>query len=311
MSDQDWLKRFGVDVDNLFKTGMVADPAERTPAEYSQVLALARTLTATDFSDQSQIQSALRRRLLTRMDAREGWHPKERAPMFPLFRARRFPMVLATVILGGLLIAGLTWSGALTAVAQSAIDFVQRTWIGEHTSIEPVDEQVFPPPCRVVISDGDFPTMQSMPVEPCEAVEKNAECGEGEIAATRGRRFDSIAEAQAVMSFPLRQPGYLPEGYTFSVAKVWSSGDWVFADLYFDGPRGRVLLSQRPVGGQSEQKVSIGLPRVSVVETVQVNGQSATWAEGTLLWEAGDISYFLISDDLSLAEAIRIAESLE
>ncbi len=57
---------------------------------------------------------------------------------------------------------------------------------------------------------------------------------------------------------------------------------------------------------------SIGLPRVSVVETVEVNGHTATWAEGVLLWEAGDVSYFMTGcADLGLAQAVRIAESLE
>ncbi len=298
MSDQNWVERFGADVDHLFKTGRLVD-SKQTPAEYSELLALAQTLSS-DFSDQSQIRTALRRRLLAEMDTRKGWHPKEKIPMFTLFKKRRLALLVPAIILAGLLIVGLAWPGGLTAAVQDVIEFVQRLWVGEHTSIEPTDSEQFPEPCKVVRLDDRL-------MQAGELADGSATC--------EATRFDTITNAQAAASFTLRQPSYLPEGYIFSHARVRGSGDLSTADLYY-GPDGRcedgILLSQSPIGGQPDQEVSIGLPRVSVVETVVVNGHSATWAEGTLLWEAGDISYFLTGcADLGLAEAVRIAESLE
>lgn len=308
MSDQDWAERFCADLDRLFRTGTLADSTERTP-EYSELLALAQTLSFTNFSDQSQIQPVLRRRLLTSMGTRKGWRLQEKISMPTLFQKRRFVSVLPTVILAGLLIATLVWTGGLTAIAQGAIDFVERLWIGEYTSIEPFDlKQLFGGPLSAG-GEECAPTAQQQ----CKIVRLDDRLlGEDGVP----RRFDTPAAAQAALSFTLRQPGYMPAGYTFKEAKVWGDGDLVTVDLLYDGPNGncneRILLSQSPVGEQSGQAVSIGLPQVSVVETVQVNGRSATWAGGTLLWESDGISYILTSQsDLSLAEAVRIAESLE
>lgn len=307
MSDQDWAERFCADLDRLFRTGTLADSTERTP-EYSELLALAQTLSSTNFSDQSQIQPVLRRRLLTSMGARKGWRLQEKISMPTLFQKRRFVSVLPTVILAGLLIATLVWTGGLTAIAQGAIDFVERLWIGEYTSIEPFDiKQLFGEP-RSTGGEECVPTLKE-----CKIVRLDDRLlGEDGVP----RRFDTPAAAQAALSFTLRQPGYMPEGYTFNEAKVWGDGDLATVDLLYDGPSGncdgRIMLSQSPVGEQSGQAVSIGLPQVTAVETVQVNGRSATWAEGTLLWESDGVSYLLTCrSDLSLAEAVRIAESLE
>jgi len=311
MGNQSWVERFSADVDRLFKAGTPADSAERTPAEYSELLALAQTLSSTDFSDQSQIQPALRRRLLTSMDTREGWHLREGISMFNLFRKRRLALVLPTVavILASLMIVSLAWPGGLTAAAQGIIELVQRLSVGEHTSIEPLDSEQFPEGCKVVRLD--------------DRLVKSAANGD----RAQCRQVGNVAEAQADVPFTLRQPGYLPKGYTFGGANVLGSGDLVTVDLYYNGPGGvkpcgvgegnavrgdRVMLSQSPVGEQPDQAVSIGLPGVWAIETAQVNGHFATWAQGTLLWEADGISYLLTGcTDLGLVEAVRVAESLE
>lgn len=153
--------------------------------------------------------------------------------------------------------------------------------------------------------------MRGEPVDESEVVEGNPVQGGEEWVEIEVRQFGTIAEAQTAVSFTLRQPGYLPEGYAFGRAKVWGEGHFAFANLHFDGPDGEIMLSQRLVGGQPGQTVSIGLPSDYVIETVQVNGHTAAWAEHVLLWEANSISYLLSGPDLSMAEATRIAESLE
>lgn len=306
MSEHEWVERFTVDVDRLVKAGTVADSAEGTSAEYSELLRLAQALSSTDFSDQSQIQPVLRRRLL---DMRQGWHPQERIPMLASFRKLRLALVLPTVMLVSLLIAGLTWPGGLTAAAQDVIDFVQRLWVGEHTSIEPIDlEQI---EWNVEPSKAACSTqVQNCTPEPgkCKIVRLDDRLLSGNGVS---RHFDSIAEAQAAISFTLRQPAALPEGYTFSQANVWGLGDLATTDLLYSGPDSHIMLSQSPVSGQRDQGVAIGLPGVTAIATVQVNGHTATWAEHTLIWEADGISYLLTGSNLGQEDALHIAESIE
>jgi len=56
----------------------------------------------------------------------------------------------------------------------------------------------------------------------------------------------------------------------------------------------------------------VGISTDKPVEEVALNGRRAAWVEGYgLVWEAEDVVYLLGGSDLSLDEAIRIAESLE
>lgn len=229
--------------------------------------------------------------------------------MFAPFRKLRFALVLPTVILVGLLLAGLTWPGGLTAAAQDVIDFVQRLWVGEHTSIEPIDLEKIQwnaQPSKAACST----QVQDCTPEPgqCKIVRLDDRLLSGNGVS---RHFDSFAEAQTAVSFTLRQPAALPEGYTFSGVSVWGRGDLATSDLLYIGPGSPIMLSQSPVGGQRDQGVAIGLPGVTVIATVQVNGQTATWAEHTLLWEADGISYLLTGSDLGLEDALLIAESIK
>jgi hypothetical protein len=202
--------------------------------------------------------------------------------MFAPFRKLRFALVLPTVILVGLLLAGLTWPGGLTAAAQDVIDFVQRLWVGEHTSIEPIDlEQIQwnAQPSKAACST----QVQDCTPEPgqCKIVRLDDRLLSGNGVS---RHFDSFAEAQTTVSFTLRQPAALPEGYTFSQANVWGLGDLATTDLLYSGPGSHIMLSQSPVSGQRDQGIAIGLPGVTAIATVQVNGHTATWAEHTLIW---------------------------
>jgi hypothetical protein len=133
--------------------------------------------------------------------------------------------------------------------------------------------------------------------------------GSGEFHFIEMQRFDTIKEAQEAASFTLRLPDYLPEGYAFSEALV--IGDLIA--LHYDGPSGKTSLGQEAVGEEPGKIVSYGVVSVSEapVQKVTVNGQDAGWAECVLVWEADGISYRLSGPNLSLEEALRIAESLE
>lgn len=69
MNQRDNADRFSHDIDQLLHETGLTDPAS-TPAEYAELLQLARRLASTDLSRQSKIRYPLRRRLLGRLDQR-------------------------------------------------------------------------------------------------------------------------------------------------------------------------------------------------------------------------------------------------
>ena len=80
MNERDWADRFSSDVDGLLNQAGRTD-SEPTPTEYRQALDLARTLATADFSAESQVRQELRRRLLNRIGAREGWQLRKEYAM--------------------------------------------------------------------------------------------------------------------------------------------------------------------------------------------------------------------------------------
>jgi hypothetical protein len=309
VSDRDLIDRFSDNVDQLLQTGVWTDPVDTITDEYAGALSVAQTLSSIDFSKESKKRYTIRQRLLAKIDTRESWSHKvkERIFMHTLFQKHRgkpaYSVIILVVFLG-ILFANLIWPGSVVAAAQSAVSFVQRIWIGEFTSLNP-----FAPDQIVEMEDGTL-AMQG------ESLDKNQTAGtvsqhEGFTVEFEVLEFENLTEAQAILPFQLVQPSYLPQAYIFDYVKVIGEGDLASANLHFTGPDGDLLLSQRPVGDQTGKTVSIGLPEDYVVEPVQVNGQSATWAEHVLMWEANGVSYLLSSPNLSLTDAIQIAESIK
>lgn len=224
--------------------------------------------------------------------------------MNTLFKRYRLQHVLSVIILAsflGLLFANLIWPGSVAAAAQSAVSFVQRIWIGEYTSIVPITpEQI------IQMEDGSL-AMQGDRLSEKDTVETNSRYSSGGVTFNI-RRFDNLAESQALLPFEVVQPGYLPKAYVFDSVKVFGEGNLASAHIHYAGPGGELLLSLRQVG---DQNVSIGLPEDYVIEPVLVNGLPATWSEHVLMWEAGGLSCLLSSPTLDKAEAIRIAESIK
>lgn len=122
-------------------------------------------------------------------------------------------------------------------------------------------------------------------------------------------------------------PGYLPEGYSQRnvVAAEYVDdyqvpyGMGVFVD--YQGNQGEYLSIQTSRFDGREQDVPMGGTRVT--ETM-VNGQTGVWIEGIpfrspfstrqemsmLLWEEGEYVLAIQTDQLSLEEVLKIAESL-
>ena len=121
MNERDWADRFGHDVDSLLSEAGRTD-SEPTPTEYRQALDLAHTLATTDFSAESRVRQALRRRLLNRVGEREGWQQRKEYAMRTLFW-RRHPAVILPIVV--LLVSALVLAIPLArAVAQETLERV-------------------------------------------------------------------------------------------------------------------------------------------------------------------------------------------
>jgi hypothetical protein len=316
MNEPDWADRFSRDVDNFLNEAGRTD-CEPTPTEYRQALDLARTLATTDFSTESQVQQSLRRRLLNGIGAGEERQQRKGYIMRTFFWQRYPAMALAAVILTALLVVILVWPGALTAAAQSIENFVQSLSLGPHTSVYQVSPELAtthptkaPPATPEVKQRSDGWTIRT-------AIGNfGGNVLPGHDATVR--RFDTFDEAQAVTSFNLRRPGYLPADYALREAMV-ATGGTIF--LFYGGPEGDIILVQWPVSDRGDKLSDnqtattvfmIGTLTDKPIEEVAVNGQSADWVEGhSLMWEADGVSFTLGGANLSLDEATRIAESLE
>ncbi|MDY6876214.1 MAG: DUF4367 domain-containing protein [Chloroflexota bacterium] len=314
-NEQDWADRFSRDVDNLLNEAGQMD-SEPTPTEYRQALDLAHTLVTTDFSTESQVRRPLRRRLLNRTDAREGWGRRKKRLGHNLFWRRHPAVTLAAVVMAALLVVASAWPGVLTAAAQAVQDFVHILSVGEHTTIYHVDPDSAASRPQWTPSVRPRVELRWTIRTPIGNFSNNA--GFGQDATVH--YFNTLDEAQAITPFSLRQPAYLPVGYTFLDVMVPPPPS-KRAFLFYGGPDGEIVLVQIPVYTRVEvidettmtgEIVSLGLMTGEPLEEVALNGRRAAWIEGrALVWEVEGISYLLGGDNLSLDEAIRIAESLE
>ncbi|MFB0536771.1 MAG: DUF4367 domain-containing protein [Anaerolineae bacterium] len=303
MNERDWADRFSREVDSPLNEAGRTD-SKPIPTEYRQTLDLARTLVTTDFSAESQVRQTLRRRLLNQVDAREGWQRRKEFTMRTFFRKRRPAVILASVVLAALLVVTLAWPRALTAAAQGIYNVIQRIVVGPYTEVvqvefqdEPSEPPTLSPDVWVVETEiGGFAGNVLPGVEPTV------------------HSVTDFVEAQELTSFHLRAPNHLPEGYTLREIKL-AAGN---AFLFYGGAGHDIIVVQMLVGPQPSDDPNVGIGVMGgwftngPVEEVDLDGRPAAWLDGhSLTWEADSVSYTVGGLDLSLPEAIRIAESLE
>jgi hypothetical protein len=296
MNESDWADRFSQEVDMLLSQAGRTDD-EPAPAAYCQALDLAQVLTTTDFSDESQRKAVLRRRLLNRVGGQE-----------PSPRWRPILAISALVIV------------ALGLVAATRPDLlahlVQSLRPGPHTTVYQAD-----PASATALASRPLPSTPEV-VQRDDGWTIRTSIGNfggntpPEMTLTVVR-VDGFDQAQEVVSFDLRQPAYLPAGYQLREAMV-APGESSF--LFYDGPRGEIVLVQTPVyvrveayqdGEAVSTSVMVGVLTDKPVQEVVRSDWQAGWYEGnSLVWEAGGISYTLGGVNMGLEEAIRIAESL-
>jgi hypothetical protein len=128
---------------------------------------------------------------------------------------------------------------------------------------------------------------------------------------------NDLASAADLAGFPVLTPSYLPLGY------VPMEGGWritsennstAVTSGYFDGMKNYFFVTQWKVGEGDTTKT---FTRQEIVD-VNVRGQNGVWLPNAstnsrsvaLVWAENGITYTLISNALSLDEALKVAESL-
>lgn len=253
--------------------------SEPLPTEYRQALDLARILATTDFSAESRVRHALRRRLLNQIGAREGWQRrKEYAIRMRNFFWKRHPaLILITAVLAVFLVVTLAWPGVLRAVAQ--VIYVRILSVGEHTTVIQVD------PGSAALRPRWTPSAQPR-VEQRWTIRTPI----GKFSNIVGfgqdptvHYFTTFDEAQAITPFCLHQPAYLPASYAFLDVMVAPSPN-NRAFLFYSGPDGEIVLIQASVYGQLNERpgssavykaIMFWLGTDKPIEEVTLNGQRA------------------------------------
>jgi hypothetical protein len=319
MNERDLAERFNQDVDRLLNAAGRTD-AEPLPAEYRQALDVARRLASTDFSPESRSRLALRRRLLSRMDARE--HLRKEKPMrtYPQLKLRR-PLYLAISIALALLLA-VTFliPGGPAVAAYNISTNVKLIMLGAYSRAQQIEATVTGKP---------MPD-DSWHVELFRDVGFAVGFGGGGPPGTNPevRSVTTLEEAQEIAAFDIRVLKHLPEGYALreiKLAPVWTgpaalvfpSAPSVF--LFYGGLEGDIVVVEQPVGTQSSDASSMAVGTFTsfmtngTLEEVDFNGRTAAWADSRLLmWEEDGIGYTVGGSKVrSLEEVIRIAESLK
>jgi hypothetical protein len=329
MSEMHWASRFTRDVDGLLSQEGRMEP-EAVSGEYSEILELAGTLAKADFSGDSRIREPLRRRLLGRVDVRQGWREKAVHALRSLSEPRNSVLTSIAVVLFGALLITLVWPGASATLAQSIRATVGQLALGRHTTVTQTACPDRLATVSVVAQTANATPMASAwpGSEQAQSSVKqednlciiNTVIGRfgfhlGSDSDAVARRFGTLEEAQDAIPFRLRRPGYLPEGYALCEVLVAPGGS---SFLFYESPKSNIILVQISVGGGSGDAAGEGSATAvqvmtgGFIEPVSLNGLAAGWVEDHgLMWEADGISYTVGGLDLSLDEAIRVASSLE
>lgn len=293
MSEQEWIEIFNQDVDHMLH-GIEPPNRAELPLEYHQSRQFVRGLSATNFSAESIVRRELRQRLLNRIVS-DHQHSMRRHHMLTIFRQRRWVagMALAIVVMIALLASPLG-----STIAQAIVNIVQSWQVGEQTVIHAVDS--------------DF---QLIPNQNGEATflpaDETAPLPEDDFSV----EVQPATDIQ--ISFTVRKPAYVPEGYTLTDVIVSSPNEVV---LQYEKPYGYSAFGivQRKV--DESNPITIGTTADVLVEDVSINGQSGVWmtaaqpgqaGEHMLVWEVDGVSYQLAGNIHELEEALRIAESLK
>ncbi len=122
----------------------------------------------------------------------------------------------------------------------------------------------------------------------------------------------TLDEAKANLTFDLRVPSYLPDGYGFDRATVfgdlYGNGQEMVSLQYTDGS-GVLHLTERVSDDSDQSEPAMGEPKI-----VSINGTAGEFTSmfgmNTLQWSADGIDYSLSSGEFEKDELVKVAESL-
>ena len=318
MNENELAERFDRDVDQMLSSNLKLHNAP-TPSEYRQVIDLARGLTSIDFSVASKIKKPLLNQLLSTN--------RKETTVFNVSR-RMIGLRLTLFFLVSLFLLLMVSPMTLQVAAKNFADFIQTIRVGDYTWIqqnEPsenasAESSLVSNEPTVEYKDGLWilrTSIGNFGGDPLPGHNKTVQ------------NFESIADAQTIAPFSIRQPNSIPAGYDLQKVMVTPS-DWVF--LFYGSSTGNLIIAQLPVGeitvnepGEMTSSVPVGPVTVGQkntvgvgmltdkdVEPVSVNNQPAAWIEGTgLMWETNGISFMAGGTGLTREEVIQIAESLK
>lgn len=315
MDEQSRADCFSREVDSLLNREGRTD-AKPMSGEYSQALDMAFTLSRTDYSHESRVRQTLRRQLLTQISQSGLANPRKKAmaPQMPYPAHLRRGLLTAV---GGafalLLVLMLLYPAGPSVAAQGVEDSAKVIVLGSYSMAQKAEAWAVGKPA---------PSDEWSIVLPGIAIGGNGISGSNPVVRT----VPTLKEAQALAAFSIRTPAYLPKGYALreiKLAPIWTGPAELLLPaypgvfLFFSGPGSDIVIAEQPVGPQATRDPTVsvgamtGFQTTGTLDQVEINGHVAAWAKDhALLWQAGNISYMIVSANLTLEYATRIAESL-
>ncbi len=212
MKDNAESELFTQDVEKILHHGL-PDDNEYWPESHRREMRIVHALAEADFSAESMVRQTLKRRLLSTRFGRNGQlinSPNLRRTIF------RFSIAFLLIIL---LILAATPLG--TTLAQTLIETIQTWRFGEHTTAVSVEGNFEALPDEngdtIILPADELSTVQDE-IEPGLGVESSQE---RHISLDPTIPFD---RAQELVTFTLKQPAFIPEGYEFRGAVVIRPG---------------------------------------------------------------------------------------
>ncbi len=174
--------------------------------------------------------------------------------------------------------------------------------VGDHTIVgEPTDH-------------GELLSESTQPVE--NEVSSSEWIVRTEIGNFGGNLFTTqdFKEAQSLCKMQIKIPTVISEEYTLREIKLAQKEVFMF----YGGPGRDIIIVQTfvdEISGKNERdydhQTMVGVLSDKAAQEVTLDGRNAAWVDQYgLVWEADGISYLVGGLDLSLDEAIRIAQSL-
>lgn len=311
MAEDRQTRRFEDDLSTMLEAGGVGGQGQADDLVHRGMLETAARLASADFSAESRVRESLRREVVQRSAA--GGRMRPFAWLGRIWGAGSLLLAPATVVLA-MLVVMIAWPGAVAAAADGIERFVRQLVLDENTSVRQATDDdrhelsEFGEDAAIFEEGGAAIWVARTTVRERGTVELPL------IDLRETKTYADVESAQADLDFRLLQPAELPDGYSLVRIRVTPTG-WALS--HYRGPGGLLILAHVPQGspGGTDAETGFGTT-VEVltddpIEQVSVNGIPAAWIEGqTLSWVDEGISYTLGGGQLTLADALRVAETL-